>query len=491
MDGWTRQQIIALAGCVLLISVIAYEQIAVSAAMPTVARHLGGLALYGVAFAVPLAATVLSMTVAGPWADAKGPVPVLWTGTGMFAAGLVLGGMASGMPTLIAGRTVQALGGGLDVVALYVLVARVFTARQVPKVFVGNSIAWVAPALFGPGISAFLVTHGLWRWVFFGAALVSVPAMVMLIPVLRGLPDSVPPDRRARLRLLPAIGASAGACLLSLSASRAVPVAVTLIALGSILVVVCAPRLMPKGTYTGGRGLPAVIMTRGLLGAAFSGTDVYLPLALTTGHGLTPGQAGWTLTVGGISWSASAWLAGQITADRMRRRAARMGLMGLAVGIAVCLIAALPGSPAYLMYIGWLVGGAGIGFGYAPLSVLLLGLSGAGEQGRNSSALQTNETLITAVVLAVTASLYGALHASAPGIAFIPVLAVPLAVAVFGWAWSFRLATAPETPGPGSTDDQLASSPGALAPSAVGHAPAGVGPAPTSIGPTPTGGTPG
>jgi MFS family permease len=438
-DSWTRQRIVALTGSVLLITVIAYEQIAVSAGMPTVARELHGLALYGVVFAIPLAATVLSMTVAGPWADARGPGAVIWTGTGLFTGGLVLAGFAPGMAVLIGGRTVQALGGVLVVVALYVLVARVFTPRQVPMVFVGNSVAWVAPALFGPGISAFLVTHGLWRWVFFGAALVAVPALIMLVPVLRGLPRRRASGAPTRVRLLPAVGAAAGACLMSLSADRPAPVTAGMIVVGALLLVVSAPRLMPAGTYVGRRGLPAVIVTRGMLGAAFSGTDVYLPLALITVHGLTPGEAGWTLTAGAVSWTAAAWFSGRIHTDHARRRAARIGLVGLAAGIALCLAAAAPGAPVFLMYLGWAVGGAGIGFGYSPLSVLLLAMSPTAEQGRNSSALQANETLSTAVVLAITAAVYSALHAAAPQVAFIAVLAVPLGVAMLGFVWSFRL----------------------------------------------------
>jgi MFS family permease len=309
----------------------------------------------------------------------------------------------------------------------------------VPKVFVGNSIAWVAPALFGPGISAFLVTHGLWRWVFFGAALIAVPALAMLIPVLSGVPRTRASGAPARMRLLPALGAASGACLMSLSADRPAPVAAGPVPTGVLLLVLSAPRLMPAGTYTGRRGLPAVIVTRGMLGAAFSGTDVYLPLALITVHGLTPGEAGWTLTAGAVSWTAAAWFAGRIHLDHARRRAARIGLIGLATGIALCLAAALPGAPVFLMYLGWVIGGAGIGFGYAPLSVLLLNMSPEAEQGRNASALQANETLSTAVVLAITAALYGALRVAAPGVAFVAVLAVPLAVAMVGFAWSFRL----------------------------------------------------
>lgn len=445
-DGWTRQRLIALVGGMLLITLIGYEQVAVSAAMPTVARELHGLALYGVAFAIPLAATVLSMTIAGPWSDGKGPAPVLWTGTGMFAAGLVVAGCAPGMGVLIVGRTVQALGGGLVIVALYVMIARAFSPRLMPKAFVGNSLAWVAPALFGPGISAVLVTHGLWRWVFFGAALIAVPAMLMLVPVLRGLPEHRRPDAPARVRLLPAAGAALGACLMSLSASRPASVAAALIGAGVVLLVLSAPRLMPKGTYTGARGLPAVVMTRGLMGAAFMGTDVYLPLALTTVHGLTPGQAGWTLTAGGLSWSVASFIAGRIATDDGRRLAARIGVSGLGVGIAVCVIAALPAAPSVLMYLGWVIGGASIGLGYSPMSVLLLGMSPRAEQGRNTSALQANEAVSTAVVLAITSSLYSALRNTLPDMALVLVLGVPLVVAALGLIWSFRLAPSPGGP---------------------------------------------
>lgn len=448
-DSWTRQRVTAMAGSILLITLIAYEQVAVSAAMPSVARHLGGLSLYGVAFAVPLAATVLSMALAGPWADAKGPAPVLWTGTSMFAAGLVVAGLAPSMPALIAGRTVQALGGGLAIVALYVLVARVFTPRQVPKVFVGNSVGWVAPALFGPGISALLVTHGLWRWVFFSAAILAVPAIGMLTPVLRGLPPRRPGSSRSRFRLLPAIGAATGACLMSLSADRPAAVTAAFIVGGVVLLLVSAPRLMPAGTYTGARGLPAVVMTRGLMGAAFAATDVYLPLALTTVHGLPPSQAGWTLTAGGLSWSVTSWFAGRIRTDRGRRRGAQSCMVGLAIGIGLCLVASFPAAPVFLMYLGWIVGGAAVGIGYAPLAVLLLRWSGE-EEGRYSSALQANEAVTTAVALAITSTLYATVHAGrASDVALVLVLAVPLAVAILGWAWSLRLGSPPgaaETP---------------------------------------------
>ncbi|NNC24843.1 MFS transporter, partial [Salinisphaera sp. USBA-960] len=62
------------AGAVALVALVGFEALAVTTAMPTVARALDGLPLYALAFAGTLAASVVGMVAAGPWADARGPV---------------------------------------------------------------------------------------------------------------------------------------------------------------------------------------------------------------------------------------------------------------------------------------------------------------------------------------------------------------------------------------------------------------------------------
>ncbi len=441
-DGWTALRRATVAGGVLLVTLNAFEAIAVATAMPTVAAKLGALAGYPVAFAIPMAASVIAMVCAGTWADVRGPRVVLLTGVTLFVGGLLLAGAAPSMPVLIVGRTIQSLGSGLDMVALYVIIAAMFPESLRPKVFVWTSAAWVGPSLFGPPLAGLLVTQVSWRWVFFVAAVFAVPAAALLVPVLRRLPG-IDGHRHAGAgftrRAGAAVAAATGACLLSLAAHWSAVLGIGLLVVGIALLVRSAPKLVPAGTYRLRRGIGSVIMSRALLGAAFSGTDVYLPLMLTGQHGMSPTAAGLALTSGALSWSAAAWVSGRIRTDDGRRRSIRIGFGALTVGIAVCLIAAIPAIPAIVVYLGWFVAGCGMGLAYSPLTVLVMGMSADSEQGRNSSALQTNETLTSSVLLAISAVLFGYLVSVSPTGAFAVGIALALLFALLGSVSANRL----------------------------------------------------
>lgn len=418
-----------------MVTVSAFEAIGVTTAMPTVARELGNLSLYPVAFAIPLATSVIGMVLAGFWADRRGPRPVLVAGVALFVAGLLVAMLAPTMPVVIAGRTVMSLGAGLNVVVLYVIISLAFPEQLRPKVFAWDSMAWVAPALFGPPLAGFAVTHLSWRWVFGAGAVLAVPALLLMLPAVRGLAaggdQEVTSGKRepaadagAARAVLAAVGAAAGAAMLSLAAHSPGPAAALLVLAAVGLLMVTAPRLVPAGTYRLRPGPGAVILTRGLLAAAFMGTDVFLPLLLTQQHGWSPTAAGLTLTAGALSWSAAAWLGAKATDDDTRRRLIRLGLLMITVGIVVCVLSIPQGMPPWLVFIGWVLGGGGIGLGYSQLTVLLLGMTPTAQHGRISSALQTNEQLSIAVVLAVGAAVFGALSTANSGLAFALSLAV-------------------------------------------------------------------
>lgn len=440
--NWTPQQRITLVGVVLLVVLVAFESIAVATAMPLVAQRLDGVGIYPVAFAVPYGAAVVAMVGAGQWADLRGPRVVLCTGTALFVGGLVLAGAANSMPTLVLGRTVQSFGGGLDTVALYVLIARVFPQRLRPRVFVWTSAAWVAPALFGPPLAGYLASQVSWRWVFWVAAVFAVPAIALLAPALCRVPVELPArsGRGMRTLLAAASAAAVGVALLSVAADRPPVLTAVLGGVGAGLLVVGAPRLVPRGTFRAARGMPAVVLTRGLLAAAFVGTDVYLPLLLTRQHAMSTGQAGLVLSVGAISWCAGAWRSGRLTSDAQLRTAVRVGLCLLAVGIGAALVSVWSATPAGLVYLAWAVGGFGIGSAYSPLTVLLMGMSAPQEQGRNSSALQTGEMLAQAVLLAVSAVVFAAASQLSQAAAFASGLGVALPCALLGILVSRRLA---------------------------------------------------
>ena len=83
--------------------------------LPSVARDLDGLSLFGAAAAGPMVSYVVGVSIAGLWADRSGPVPVLATGivgftivaglaavspvTGMFVGVRLAAGVAKGSST--------------------------------------------------------------------------------------------------------------------------------------------------------------------------------------------------------------------------------------------------------------------------------------------------------------------------------------------------------------------------------------------------------
>ncbi|MCF5951439.1 MFS transporter, partial [Xanthomonas perforans] len=176
----------ATLGMVALVSLNAFESLAVAAAMPTVARELNGLPLYALAFGGALATSVIGMTAAGRWSDRAGPGGALAAGLLCFVVGLLVAGLAPSMPMLIAGRLLQGLGAGAYSVALYVIVGRLYPEVLRPRVFAAFSAGWVVPSLIGPGISGLIVQHLGWRWVFLSVPLLAIPAGLLLWPALRG-----------------------------------------------------------------------------------------------------------------------------------------------------------------------------------------------------------------------------------------------------------------------------------------------------------------
>ncbi|MGI8334969.1 MFS transporter [Actinomadura scrupuli] len=383
-------------GIVLLVTLLAFDEMAVGTALPVTARELGGLPLYAWAFSATLIASLLANVVAGGWADVSGPARPLLAGLACFVAGLVLAGLAPGMGWFVAGRAIQGLGAGAAIVAMYVVVARVYPEELRPRVFAGLAAAWVVPSLVGPTVAGLVAEHLHWRWVFLGLIPLVVPAAAMLLPVLRRTGGGSGAFSGARS--LAAAAVAAGAALLLYGLDHAV---IVLTVLGLLGLVAGLPRLLPSGTLRLRRGLPAAVAMRGLFAIGFFGTEAFIPLGLTALHGFTPTQAGIVLTVGALGWSAASWVQGRST--RSRPFFVVLGAFLLAIGVTAIVLA----TPVHgwLAAPAWVVAGAGMGFGTAALSVLIMNRSAPAEQGTNSAAMQISDTVGASLAVGVAGAL--------------------------------------------------------------------------------------
>ena len=67
---------------------------AISTAMPIIARDLDAVRSYGLAFSAMLTTQLLGIVLAGVWCDRRGPLPSLFAGQALMAAGTALAGLA-------------------------------------------------------------------------------------------------------------------------------------------------------------------------------------------------------------------------------------------------------------------------------------------------------------------------------------------------------------------------------------------------------------
>ncbi|WP_460370362.1 MFS transporter, partial [Actinocorallia lasiicapitis] len=185
------------------------------------------------------------------------------------------------------------------------------------------------------------------------------------------------------------------------------------------VLVAAAPRILPPGTFRAAPGIPSLIVTRGLLGAAFTQAEVFIPLLLTRERGYSTAEAGISLTVSAVGWVAGSALQSRSAFRLSPQAKLRTGVTLVAIGITAAVATVLPAVPLAVLLLGWVAAGFGMGLSYPTLSAQMLALSAPQEQGANSSALQLGDQLFSTVVLALGGALFATWVASDARAAFL------------------------------------------------------------------------
>ncbi|MFC5370070.1 MFS transporter [Arcanobacterium bovis] len=406
LELWLR--IIAVS----LISLVAFEVIAVATAMPYVVADLGGIRYYALASGIALAAQVVTTAIAGVWCDAQGPKKVLYTGIILFVAGLVITTFATNTAILVVGRAIQGLGSGLLIVPLYVMVSGYIPKQKQPAVFASFAAAWILPSLIGPVIAGIFVDYLHWRWVFGITPVLIVIAAPFGYSKIKQFPPLAEPVKVGSLHRLLFFALAAGisvACLQILSGTQRghfTPITYILIALSSVACFAFMRPLLPAGTLSGKRGLPASIFFRGLINGTYITVELFLPLLLKEVHSFSPTSAGFVMTVGSITWAAGSWWQGRVTNARIRAKFPLIGTLMQLGGMLLTVLGAFPSLPGETVFIGWLIASTGLGISYPAMTVHALALTERKLHGKTSSALQISDTLGSAMLIAYAGILF-------------------------------------------------------------------------------------
>ena len=446
----TRDHLPFAVGAVALVTLGAFENRATTTVLPSAARDLDALWLFGAASAAPLVSFVLATVVAGAWADHRGPVRPLQAGMAVFVASQVAMAAAPSMAVLALGRFGSGIAEAFLDVSLTVLLARALPEALRAKVFAAFAAAWVLPSLLGPPVAGLLAEASSWRAVFAVGVALLVPAWLLLRPSMRAAVGQVPASspwtsqehRSVRAAALAAAGLAAltagGSLLGRTGATRGV--GVLLVVAGLAATVPAVRAVLPAGTLRLARGIPALVALRGLVAAAFGTAGSLLPLMLTTVHGLGPAAAGTSLTVTGLCWAAGSQLHGldvvQQRVGAVRRLQLGFALITLGVlGPALTSVAVLGVVPGMVL---WGVAGLGMGIVSPTLSTQLLRWAPVSDQGRITAASSLTASVAQALALAAAGALIAWQAPVLPGWLFAGVMTASAAAGALGWAAARR-----------------------------------------------------
>lgn len=385
-----------------LVSLYAFAEMGVAAALPDAVVDLGGLGAFGWVFTGFLASSVVGMSSSAAACDRFGPRRPIVVWLALFITGLVVAGTATTMTALIGGRVLQGLSGGGLMTAIYVLAGTRFPAVLRPRLFAAIAMCWVVPGIVGPTASGALTEHVGWRWIFLGLAPLALAAAIGLAPALADADAGGGPDRgqasswsAQRARVAAAVLAAAGIAAIQLGAEQLTGRSPVLLAAGTAALVVALRHLLPPGTALLRSAVGTPVALRGLTAGALFGVEAVIPLMMSTQHGLGSLRAAIPLACAGLPCALAArWigrLGGEHDLDRRVRRA-RLGFVLLGSATAAFVWLSRPAAPSWLMAPGWVIAGFGIGLVVPSMSVLALERTTDERRAADAAALQIADT---------------------------------------------------------------------------------------------------
>ncbi len=163
LSGRNGLYALALAGGVTLHAVNMYIATTV---MPSVVQDIGGMDFYAWATTLFVVSSILGAALTARLLISAGPRGAYVAATLLFAAGTLISSLAINMPVMLAGRSVQGLGGGFLYALAYGLTRVVLPERLWGRAIGLISAMFGVATLIGPAIGGVFAGYGAWRAAF-------------------------------------------------------------------------------------------------------------------------------------------------------------------------------------------------------------------------------------------------------------------------------------------------------------------------------------
>lgn len=393
-------------GIILAVTTVAFEGLALVTIAPTLAQKLDGLHLFGWIFSAFLLAQILGTMIIGQRINKNGVFASFGISILIFVIGIVIAATSVNMIILIVGRVFQGFGAGAIITCVYYSITLGYPDKLRTKILAIFSGAYILPALIGPYIAGLISEYLSWRFVFWLVLPFIGLAVMLTLPTFRKFTvrknAASKNSLKEGLALLLAIGT--GMLLAGLGFITHWKGIVLSVA-GLLIMILPLLKLLPEGTLSARRGLPATITSRGLFVACYNATESYVVLALTDVKKLPADLAGLIVAAGALSWSTAAWLQSKLDArdhGKGRKKRVTIGIGFMIIGVtAVLLAVGLPEGGIVFAMISQLFTGFGIGLAHPTTGAIALQYAKAGEEGEISASLQFTDAFSPGVSIGI------------------------------------------------------------------------------------------
>ncbi len=380
------------------VGIIAYNNLAVSAALPEVGNDLGDVALLPWTISIELLTSGVAVLIAGPIVDSLGPRRVFHWSVIAFMGTSILCAAAPTMLALVVARAFQGGAAGILFTAQLTTIGLAYSAELRPRAFAVVSTVWGVMSVAGPTFAATVVTGTGWRGVFLLNVIVAGTAAALAWRVLPGRnPDAE--THRTDVLGIALVTIIATAALTTFEGPRWLTiagVAVTVVGLPAyVRHARRADRPVMRIDHLANRRYRPIHMTSTLVVGAAIGSFAFLPVYMRGGRGTSLTAAAFSIVFHSVAWSLSAF-----TAARLQRtvRNEKIILGGACIAAPMLTGAALAvalDAPIPVILLFFFGTGCGVGSVSATGIATLQGRIPAASMGRINAAHQFIRTLGT------------------------------------------------------------------------------------------------
>src|SRR5262245_53467688 len=397
-------------GIMLSMFLSALEQTIVAPALPTIGRRLGDVENLSWVVSAYLLANTAAVPLFGKLSDIHGRRRMMFVATVIFLAGSAACALAPNMPSLIAARALQGIGGGGILPIAHTIIGDMVSPRHRPRYTAYTSAMFLAASIAGPVLGGVLTDYVHWTMIFWINLPIGAVALWMTDRALKKLPRN---DRPHQLDMLGAVLMVAAALALMLAMSwggtrygwMSGPI-LSLLAASVVLWVLFALRVMTAPEPF----IPLAILREPIVAAVttagfFSigviiGLSIFLPLYFELVLGFSPSGSGTALIV----FLAAATIGSFITARLMVRTVhyKRVPLAGLVLGIVMLALFAARPAGLSLLEVSLLltIGGIGLGGMYPVTTTIIQNTVEPHQLGTATGALNFARLLGGAIIVA-------------------------------------------------------------------------------------------